>query len=268
MRQEQTIQSYATAMPKGGRLGKPQDSLKSAEVVVIGDGGGKGDGGKKAAFKKQKNLVQSQLLTTNSGTEGVALMDVRIADFLLSNGLAPSLSECPKLKLMLEQAKHVPNTYKPPTRQTVAGPLLDATYSTVNQETEAKILKESRVMGITIFGDGATYLRIPFINILAAGVHNDAGLLDIVDCSGHVAKGYKKDAEYIAKIFLPHMERLDPDKTRYVPNSPISRTSLLTTYIAAVLVVLYHIIGLTCVRLMEHQMSRRRGPSYPSISPE
>ena len=211
-RQEQTIQSYTSAMPKGGRLGKQQDSLKSAEVVVIGDGGGK----PAAVFKKQKNFVQSQLLTTNPGTDRVALMDVRIADFILSNGLPPSLSECPKLKLMLEQAKFVPNTYKPPTRQTVAGPLLDATYSTVNEETEAKILKESREFGITIFGDGATYLRIPYINILAAGVHNDAGLLDIADCSGHVAKGYKKDAEYIAKLFLPHMERLDPDKTRYV----------------------------------------------------
>lgn len=256
MRQEQTIKSYASAMPKGRRLGKPQDSLKSAESAAV--------------VKKQKNFVQSQLLTNNPGNEGVALMDVRIADFLLSNGLPPALSECPKLKLMVEQAKFVPNTYKPPTRQTVAGPLLDATYSTVNEETESKILKESKVMGITIFGDGATYLRIPYINILAAGVHEDAGLLDIADCSGHVAKGYKKDAEYIAKLFLPHMERLDPDKTRYVPvpYSPISRTSGLTTYVAPVLVVLYHIAGLICVRLMEHQMSRRRGPSYPSIFPE
>ena len=115
-RQEQTIQSYASAMPKGGRLGKQQDSLKSAEVVVIGDGGGK----PAAVFKKQKNFVQSQLLTTNPGTDRVALMDVRIAGFILSNGLPPSLSECPKLKLMLEQAKFVPNTYKPPARQTVA----------------------------------------------------------------------------------------------------------------------------------------------------
>ena len=54
------------------------------------------------------------------------------------------------------------------------------------------------MFGLTIFGDGATILRTPFINILAAGVHNDAGLLDIPDCTGHVAKGFKKDAEYIS----------------------------------------------------------------------
>ena len=111
-RQEQTIQSYASAMPKGGRLGKPQDSLKSAEVVVIGDGGGK----PAAVFKKQKNFVQSQLLTTNPGTDGVALMDVRIADFILSN--APPLVDffndvfkLPELSVLVQYHNRVRNYF-------------------------------------------------------------------------------------------------------------------------------------------------------------
>ena len=121
---------------------------------------------------------------------------------------------------MIEKAKSVPATYKPPSRQLVAGPLLDANHSTISTVIEEQITKEADVFGATIFGDGATHFKIPYFNILGAGVHNDAGLIDIADCSGHVAKGYKKDAEYIAKLFIPHMEQLDPDKTRYVSNFP------------------------------------------------
>lgn len=175
------------------------------------------DGDKKpaaSAFKKPKNQVQTQLVTTNPGEAGVAAMDVAIADFILSNGLPPSLSECPKLRVMLEKAKSVPASYKPPSRQLVAGPLLDANHATVSKVIDDQITKEADVFGATIFGDGATHFKIPYFNILAAGVHNDAGLIDIADCSGHVAKGYKKDAKYIAELFIPHMERLDPNKTR------------------------------------------------------
>ena len=72
------------------------------------------------------------------------------------------------------------------------------------------------MFGLSMFGDGAILLHRPLINILGAGVHNHAALLEIADCTGHVAQGYKKDAEYIAKFFIPHMARLDKEKKRYV----------------------------------------------------
>ena len=74
---------------------------RSSEVIdvdVDGDGGGK-PVAIRSSFKKPKNHVQSTLVTTNPGNEGVVTMDVRLADFILSNGLPPSLVECPKLKL-------------------------------------------------------------------------------------------------------------------------------------------------------------------------
>lgn len=211
--QASSIAAYQQSMPSS----RGKRSSPASEVIEIDDDDG---GGKPAAIasssKKPKNHVQSKLVTTNPGKEGVATMDVRIADFLLSNGLPPSLSECPKLKLVIEGAKHIPNSYKPPSRQLVAGPLLDTNHTTISDKIDEQLLQESEVFGLTIFGDGATILRTPFINILAAGVHNEAGLLDIADCTGHMAKGFKKDAEYIAKLFIPHMERLDPEKNRYV----------------------------------------------------
>lgn len=62
------------------------------------------------------------------------------------------------------------------------------------------------------FQDGATHLKYPLMNVLASGVHNNNALLEIVDCSGHVAKGNKKCAVFIANCFIPHLERLDPEK--------------------------------------------------------
>ena len=210
--QASTIAAYQQSMPSS------RGAKRSSEVIdvdVDGDGGGK-PAAIRSSFKKPKNHVQSTLVTTNPGNQGVATMDVHLADFILSNGLPPSLVECPKLKLVIEGAKHIPNSYKPPSRQLVAGPLLDTNHATVSNKIDEQLLKNLEVYGLTIFGDGATILRTPLINILAAGVHNEAGLLDIANCTGHMAKGFKKDAEYIAKLFIPHMQRLDPEKNRYV----------------------------------------------------
>ena len=57
-------------------------------------------------------------------------------------------------------------------------------------------------------------LRTPFINMLVSGVHNEPGLIYVSDCTEYVAKDFKKGTEHIAKLFFPHMKKLDPDKTR------------------------------------------------------
>ena len=51
-------------------------------------------------------------------------------------------------------------------------------------------------------------------NILASGTHLTTAVLEVVDCSEHMVKGGKKDAEYIAELFLPWMKKLDPNKQR------------------------------------------------------
>ena len=75
--------------------------------------------------KNPTNLAKSQLISTNPGNEGAATMDARFAYFVLRNSLPPSLSECPKLKLIIEGAKHLPNWNELTTRKLVVGPLLD-----------------------------------------------------------------------------------------------------------------------------------------------
>ena len=89
---------------------------------------------------------------------------------------------------------------------------MEANYNHVMDTFHEDLKKGADKFGLTIYGDGATIQRNPKTNILCSGIHNAAAVLDIVDCSGHMSKGGKKDAAYLARLILPHMKKLDPDK--------------------------------------------------------
>ena len=73
------------------------------------------------------------------------------------------------------------------------------------------LMSEARVCGLTLFGDGATIKTVPLVNVLAAGINNPFALLDIADCTDHLAKGGKKDARYIAKIWMPLIKQIESE---------------------------------------------------------
>ncbi len=67
------------------------------------------------------------------------------------------------------------------------------------------LLLESRIFGVTIFGDGATITNTPLINILASSPNNLSVLLEIVDCTSQMSIGGKKDATYLASAVRPYI---------------------------------------------------------------
>jgi hypothetical protein len=71
---------------------------------------------------------------------------------------------------------------------------------------------EARVFGITVFGDGATIKSVPLVNVLASCVNNLFALLEIANCTAHLAKGGKKDAKYIAKLIMPLIQLMETEK--------------------------------------------------------
>ena len=75
--------------------------------------------------KRARNMRQSQLITSIPSANNIEKMDTAIADFLLSNALPPSLSECPKLKLLIQAAKHLPIiSYEWHARYSIRQPVL------------------------------------------------------------------------------------------------------------------------------------------------
>lgn len=71
------------------------------------------------------------------------------------------------------------------------------------------LLTESKLFGITVFGDGATIKGVPLVNVLAAGVNNPFALLDVADCTDRAAQAKKKDASYIASLVDPLIVKLE-----------------------------------------------------------
>ena len=101
--------------------------------------------------------------------------------------------------------------YKSPNHHDVGGKNLDLNYNSLLERQYTSLLKDADLYGLVLYGDGATVKKIPLINILASGAHLTTAVLDIMDCSKHMCKGGKKDALYIAKCFLPHLKKLDPE---------------------------------------------------------
>jgi hypothetical protein len=55
--------------------------------------------------------------------------------------------------------------------------------------------------GLSLLGDDTTVNRMPLVNMLSAGVHEPAGVLEISECTGHIQGGGKKDAGLIVGFF-------------------------------------------------------------------
>eukprot|EP00957_Ditylum_brightwellii_P108281 8260562-Ditylum_brightwellii.AAC.1 len=73
--------------------------------------------------------------------------------------------------------------------------------------------KNKKLFGNTFFGDFATILKNPFLNILGSGTYCPIGLLEVIDCTSQLLKcGGNEDASFIANNFQPHLHKLDPDK--------------------------------------------------------
>jgi hypothetical protein len=85
----------------------------------------------------------------------------------------------------------------------MAGPLLDNIYQSTYDEQMKSLLKESKVFGIALFGNGVTIQKVPMIDFLGSSPNKPCALLDMVDCTSGMAKGGEKDAKYIAGLLKP-----------------------------------------------------------------
>jgi hypothetical protein len=136
-------------------------------------------------------------------------LTMAISDCIHSLGLPFSVASQPKFRKVIHLAKTVGSGYKPPGRNEVAGPLLKLNYDAYMEKNEQQLLKQADIYGVTLHGDGATVRKKPLTNILAAGVHMPAFVLEIADATGHMEAGGKKDARYVASIFRPHIDRIE-----------------------------------------------------------
>jgi hypothetical protein len=157
-------------------------------------------------------MQQMMLIGTKHDQHATERMDIAIADFIFSKGLPISLVECAKFNKLIQSVRHIPPKYTPPYRKKMAGPLLDKIYQSTYDEQMRSLLKESKVFGIVLCGNGATIHKVQMMIFLGSSPNNPYALLDIVDCTCEMAKGGKKDAKYIAGLLKPIISRIEQTK--------------------------------------------------------
>jgi hypothetical protein len=137
------------------------------------------------------------------------MLTMAIADMTHGCGLSFHLAQSQKFKKVLSLARVCSSKYLPPSRNAIAGRSLDLNYEVHQKRIKDTLNKDADLCGLTFYGDGATVKKMPLINILAAGVHNPAAVLQIVNCSSHLETGGKKDGTYIANLFRPHLKTFE-----------------------------------------------------------
>jgi len=85
---------------------------------------------------------------------------------------------------------------------------LDKVHNHAYVENLLYLTNQARKFGLTIFGNDATIVKSPLVNVLAAGVNNPSAMMDIVDCTKHCSKDIKKDAKYLAGEVLPVINKI------------------------------------------------------------
>jgi hypothetical protein len=79
---------------------------------------------------------------------------------------------------------------------------LDANFTAYQKDALDMLLADLETYGVSIFGDGATIVKTPMINILASSPTNPSCVLNVVDCTNHMMTAGKKDAWYISTFYL------------------------------------------------------------------
>jgi hypothetical protein len=94
----------------------------------------------------------------------------------------------------------------------MAGPLLDNINQSTYGEQMRSLLKESKVFGTALFGNGTTINKVPVMIFWGSSPNNPFALLDIVECTSEMAKAGKKDAKYIAGLLKPIISQIEQTK--------------------------------------------------------
>jgi len=96
--------------------------------------------------------------------------------------------------------------------------LLDGLYQSAYNKQIESLLKQAKVFGVSVFGNGATIKKVPLMNFLASSPNNPCALLEIADCTSEMASGGKKSAQYICGLIKPIISRIEMTKTSQFSN--------------------------------------------------
>ena len=147
---------------------------------------------KKNRRKKGKKMKQPKLEAFVKQNDDLAA-DLAVSKWVFAHNTPPNTMQGPYWKRMNAKLRHVSTSYTPMYPKKMFKEMLPILRKQAEDELNAH-LKHRKDAGRTLTGDGATKQRTPFINFLANVPGKGTKLMDIIDCTEHLATGQVKDA--------------------------------------------------------------------------
>ena len=149
---------------------------------------------KKRAKSKQPKL-KSFLKENNA-----AAADHAVAQWAIAHGIPAHAMEGLYWKEMNKKlANVVSSSYKPMNRHKLYDKMLPQLKKMAEQELKEH-LKHRPDVGRSLTGDGATKSKVPLVDFLVHVPGKGVKLINIIDCTDHLAEGGVKDAMYVPCI--------------------------------------------------------------------
>ena len=166
---------------------------------------------KNTAQRTIENSIRNQ--TADERIKNECRCDAAISDFVFGCNVPPNLAERKEFKHMIWCARQVSSDYAPPGRKKLSYDLLRDTYKSTEKANYACLEDNPEIFGISLQSDGATIKRMPLVNVIGHNINKRPVCLGLVDCTGHLAAGGKKDASFLAEKIITYLQRVDKGQT-------------------------------------------------------
>ena len=160
-----------------------------------------------SALASSSKKVQRTMHDTSRAAASTQL-SVALCELVFAHGLSDAIPGSNAMKRVLKLAREAPSTYVPPDKDAVRGKYLDQNCSL--RETRAlKLVRDhSEIYGCSLLSDGATVHGCSLVNILAGIPISLPPVMEIVDCTDHLASGGSKDSLFLTTEMIPVAERI------------------------------------------------------------
>ena len=135
-----------------------------------------------------------------------------IADFFHCKNIQYIAVESHWFATLLAKVRLVGNDFKCQNRRQVGGEFLDHNYGSCSDQNRIIVGKDANIFGMSWMSDAATIYRIPLVNNLVMCADAPLTVVDIHDCTEHMAAGGKKNAEYLAGVMEEEIVVFFPER--------------------------------------------------------
>ena len=154
-----------------------------------------------------ENSVHSEICGNNN-----LQLHMAIADLFHCENIQDRAVKSHWFATLISKERRVGNDFKCPNKKKAGGKFLDHNYRSCSDQNRIIFGKDSDIFGLSWMSDGAKISRMPLVNNLVMCADVTTKVVDIHDCTDHMAAGSKKDAKYLAGVMEEQIVKIYPER--------------------------------------------------------